>query len=367
MLTTSVVAQNLVAEQKKLPVHLEGLIVGAPNAVITITNQNIQRGRVPVATFGTDSSGVFNVDFEIPFGDYYYFKTINNQGISLILNGNDNIKIYADSKSLLFNCNIIGSPESDKMKEFYQNYLPFKQFEDSLKNVLKTVPGKQAEVNAAFEPKAKVFYGYRNGYIQTNTDFPSLFAVLSAVNQQTEYELYKQIIQRLKVTFPASPTIQAINKQLSVQENKEKAQEHISAGNPAPEIALPSPKGDTLKLSDLKGKVVLIDFWASWCGPCRKENPNVVNAYNKYNKDGFEVFSVSLDGDKARWEQAIKQDGLIWPYHVSDLAKWRSIAAKAYAVNSIPFTCLIDREGNVVQTNLRGPALEAKLKTIFGY
>ena len=112
---------------------------------------------------------------------------------------------------------------------------------------------------------------------------------------------------------------------------------------------------------------MLIDFWASWCGPCRKENPNVVKTYNKYKDDGFTILSISLDTDQQKWLGAIQADGLIWPNHVSDLGGWNSKVSRQYNVSSIPFTMLIDAEGNIVQTNLRGPALENKLAEIFGH
>ena len=134
---------------------------------------------------------------------------------------------------------------------------------------------------------------------------------------------------------------------------------------PAPEIAQTDTSGVVRKLSDLKGKIVLIDFWASWCGPCRKENPNVVAAYKKYRDKGFEIFSVSLDQDKSRWMAAIQQDGLIWPNHVSDLKFWQNEAAGKYGVSSIPKTVLLDRNGIITDHNLRGEALDKKLKEIF--
>lgn len=137
------------------------------------------------------------------------------------------------------------------------------------------------------------------------------------------------------------------------------------SGAMAPEIDLPSPDGKNIKLSDLRGKVVLIDFWASWCGPCRRENPNVVRVYEKYKSKGFEILSVSLDRDKSRWLQAIEQDDMEW-LHVSDLKFWQSVAAKTYGVSSIPYTVLVDREGKIIASRLRGAALENKLAEIFG-
>jgi len=139
----------------------------------------------------------------------------------------------------------------------------------------------------------------------------------------------------------------------------------IPVGSEAPDFSQQSPDGRTIALSSLRGKVVLIDFWASWCKPCRMENPNVKKVYEKYHRKGFEILGVSLDRDMDAWKNAIQQDGLPW-LHVSDLGFWNNAAAQQYGISSIPFTVLVDKDGKVIDKNLRGPALEAKLAEIFG-
>ena len=144
----------------------------------------------------------------------------------------------------------------------------------------------------------------------------------------------------------------------------------LNIGNKAPEISMQSPDGTVIKLSSLQGQIVLIDFWASWCGPCRRENPNVVNIYNKYkdsefkNGKGFTVFGVSLDKNVDSWNAAIKTDNLTWPNHVSDLKGWSNRAAALYRVNSIPASYLVDASGIIISKNLRGQALENKIREL---
>ena len=147
--------------------------------------------------------------------------------------------------------------------------------------------------------------------------------------------------------------------------------EGLRPGNKAPELTYKNPKDSLITLSSLRGKIVLIDFWASWCGPCRMENPRVVEAYNEYKnktfkggENGFTIYSVSLDMSKPAWVKAIANDKLVWPYHVSDLKQWNSEAAAKYNISSIPTNWLIDGRGVIVAVGLRGEALEKQLESM---
>jgi len=141
----------------------------------------------------------------------------------------------------------------------------------------------------------------------------------------------------------------------------------FSIGDEVPDIKDKTPEGKELALSSLRGNYVLLDFWAGWCRPCRIENPNLVENYNKYNKKGFDIFQVSLDQKREMWTDAIKKDNLGKWNHVSDLGYWQSKHARAYSIQSIPASYLLNPEGKVIGINLRGAQLGAKLMEIYGF
>jgi len=216
--------------------------------------------------------------------------------------------------------------------------------------------------------KYQDFYNTENikreqGLKQIVMDNKSNLSVLMFIDmfpKEQNGEMHAEIIKALQAKYPENQLVAERYKAETKPANP------TAIGAMAPDLAFPNPEGKVLKLSDLRGKVVLIDFWASWCRPCRMENPNVVKDYHRFHEKGFEVFSVSLDKDKNSWIKAIQDDGLIWTNHVSDLKYWSSDAAAIYGVSSIPATFLIGKDGRIIAKNLRGDALGQALEELLG-
>jgi peroxiredoxin len=310
--------------------------------------------------------------------DFYLMRVgdgNNGNDFILITDSSECPTITGEISHLKESIRIEGSVHTQDYYDILQQSAVFDQKEQAARE--KLTPGMSPaeldminqEVIEARKERSEVI----KKWLDTHSGSPAALLILTRLDPRTDMALFNKVFQDSEASCGRTPIYKSMKKQVQMLMTREKPQPYdspssnISTGKMAPDIALPDPNGKIRKLSDLRGKTVLVDFWASWCKPCRMENPNVVQAYHKYNKDGFEVFSVSLDQLKDSWKKAIDQDKLVWPNHVSDLKHWDSEAAKLYNVHSIPFTVLVDKEGKILGHNLRGAMLEDKLKAIYGH
>jgi thiol-disulfide isomerase/thioredoxin len=317
--------------------------------------------------FPVDKKGDFKIATTLPVKDVYVLRINNNQHLNLILRNNSEIKIYGDAKNITSFSNIIGSDETANLNKFIVRLQDFNAKKDSANNYLQQHPEQQQQVNESFTPIYMDFENYKQTFFNENQNSPALLPLLSTIDPNQNFKGYEMLVDQIVKGFDGSPTVNQVKAMYLQIKAQQDELAFLSPGKEAPDFSQPKSDGKELKLSDLKGKVVLLDFWASWCGPCRRENPNVVKLYEKYKDKGFTVMSVSLDKDKAPWLGAIAKDNLSWPNHVSDLKGWSNSAAQQYKVTGIPFTVLIDKEGKIIQKNLRGEELEQTLHSIFGF
>jgi peroxiredoxin len=197
---------------------------------------------------------------------------------------------------------------------------------------------------------------YLKKFIDDNTSSLASLAIIDRLNAETDVDYFVKLDKGLSAKYPKSDYVKMFHMRVS-EMNK------LGIGSLAPDISLSTPEGKTVSLTSYKGKVVLVDFWASWCRPCRAENPNVVKAYKEFHAKGFDVLGVSLDRDKAAWQKAIADDHLTWT-HISDLGMWSSSVVKLYNISGIPFSVLLDKEGRIVAKGLRGEELENAIRKL---
>jgi len=296
---------------------------------------------------------------------YYRLNFYGKQMLNLILHKSD-VEVNVDGNNQQGFVEINGSPDLDLINEVQQ--LQARVNSDPAiaqlnEQFTAAAQKKDQQTMLALQQKYQEFVKKYNDQIAAMMveKSPSLAVIhllqSNALDKDQYYQTYAQVAEKLKKEWP--DYAQAENFIEYVDNMRLTA-----VVQSAPEIALPNSQGEIVKLSSMRGKYVLVDFWAKWCGPCRQENPNVVRAYQKYKDKGFTVFGVSLDRNKEDWLQAIQQDNLTWT-HVSDLKYWQSEAAKTYNITGIPFSVLLDPNGVIIAKNLRGAALHQKLAEIF--
>ncbi len=313
------------------------------------------------------SKGNFELKGTLSGPDYYILR-VGQNNLNLVIRDTSHIQIFGDGRNLLQFCNFVNAEESRQMHEYVVLNSNWRAKADSALNAIKQDASKEAQINTYMTEAYSQFQTALQSYFGMYANSAALILPLSSIQIDQDFESYEKLIVPLYQSFNQSAIVQNLYKNYLATKQAKDAANPFARGKLVPDFEeLRTDGKKKMKLSDLQGQVVLLDFWASWCGPCRAENPNVVKNYQKYKDAGFTVMSVSLDSNKDKWLAAIAADQLSWPNHVSDLGGWKSKVAQQYGVNSIPFTILLDRDGRVIATNLRGAALEQTLQQIFGF
>ena len=342
--------------------EISGQLKNAPAGTVLhlselTSNQFVEKGQAK-----TDADGKFTLKGATATAGIYQLKVDEANQVLLLLDNKTHVQLSGDAKSLPATYAVKGSKDTEVLRQLTQVMQGTKGQLEGLSQRFNAAgqAGKTEEMKT-IEKEYYVIQGRNTAQVknlirQNATTVVGGFAVGAFLNPEEEFPFADSVAAVQRKANPNSP----FTKELTARLEPLRA---TATGTQAPEINLPTPGGPKLALSSLRGKYVLIDFWASWCGPCRQENPNVVKAYNQFKDKGFTIYSVSLDQDKAKWEKAIAADGLTW-HHVSDLAGWNSVAGAASGVKSIPQSFLINPQGKIIAKNLRGEALAAKLAEV---
>lgn len=339
-------------KEKTKTIH--GRIRNAENSWIAI-QKITEQGDVTIDSVLAESDGTFELPNPASTPEFYILRANPTNLVFLFLKENDNVEINGDAKNLEQTYKIRGSKDSELIQKL-------RNFDRSLSDSL----NKKYEELRAQNPEMKDSIGlilqnaytstmesYAKNFIRNNMSSLVSLSATKFLNQHNQLSLMNELRDSLVLAYNNNRYVKdyiTLMDKLNL----------LPPGSQCPEISLETPEGKTLTLSSLKGKIVLVDFWASWCSPCRKENPHLVELYKKYKSDDFEIFGVSLDENIAAWKNAIAKDGITWP-QVSDLKRWQSRVVKDFYIEAIPYSVLVDRQGKIISIGIRSDELEVLL------
>lgn len=337
---------------------------------------------IPVDSILIDDAGGFELNGLLPENRFYAIHTQPESFIYILAGKGDKIIIEGDAQSLAGTYTVSGSEDSRLIRELTEEqnkvlarvYQLNRVFTDSVHspNFTDIKLGLDATYDGILNSHREYTFAFIEDNLHSQASLMALYQQIGpryyVLDPEKDFKYFSMVDSSLGILYPESDAVQDLHRQVDELKQKKVVESmsaaRLEAGTVAPEIALPNPDGDTILLSSLRGNYVLLDFWASWCPPCRKENPNLVKVYKKYQNKGFEIYQVSLDKTRDAWLMGIEDDDLQWT-HVSDLKFWNSIVVPVYNLQGIPMSYLLDKQGRIIAQNLRGDILEQELKQIF--
>ena len=320
-----------------------------------------------------EANGDFSMNAPVAATGYHRLRVDKNNSVILILEPEDKVTITGNAFDFYASYTVEGSAQSAELKKLDKYLRGAFLVQDSLTKVFRAFQGQGHPrldsigkvLDGSFQEMNKNKRQFLVDFINDNEGKLVSLSAIEALSPDEDYDLYLRVGDALNKTMPESEYVIGFQKRMDQIKAKAEAGKATDIGVMAPELAMSTPEGTPIKLSDFRGKYVLIDFWAAWCKPCRAENPFVLKVYNQYKDKNFEIFGVSLDRTKEAWVDAIVADGLPWK-HGSELQFWNSSFVPLYGLEGIPMTVLVDPDGIIVAKGLRSAQLEAKLKELFG-
>jgi peroxiredoxin len=327
--------------------------------------------------------GSFDFKRVVKTPSFFLLKINQNNFLTMLVEPGEKIKMTSHNDSLNYPIAVLGSRGTKLMADYNKNLRKTIVKLSSLSDIYNRNT-QRSDLNVLIDSLDQLAHGYLNElnlytrqYIDKNiSSLVCLVALYQQVspgvyvlNPANDISYYQKVDSSLFSKYPEyDPVIllhQQVQQLLADVEKNKPGPADLTDRTEAPEIALPTPEGDTIRLSSTRGSIVLLDFWASWCSPCRTENPNLVSAYSRYHSRGFQIYQVSLDKTRDAWVKGIQDDRLDKWIHVSDIQYWSSSVVPLYKLETIPCNYLLDRDGKIIASNLRGDALQRKLAELF--